>query len=87
MPRKPKKRPAVKAARPAVRRKARRSPPDAAEIAQLASIIEKHRESESAWLKLSVPSEEEDRWGALEDHLLAKGQRRDSDRRWKYFSK
>ena len=44
--------------------------------------------SERSWLSMTAPPEEEDRWGAVEDHLLAKPHESAHNlRRWKYFSK
>lgn len=87
MLRKPRKARAPKIPRKAAVRRKARPELSAADVAQFAPVAENHRQSEHAWLQLRVPPGEEDRWGAVEDHLLAKGERGDSERRWKYFGK
>lgn len=49
----------------------------------------RHQRSESAWQSLANPAPgEDDRWTAVEEHLLARSQGKDhSMRRWKYFAK
>lgn len=77
--------------RTAVRRRsaARKAPVEKftkAEVAFLAEKGDAHRHSEQAWQRLSAPPEEEDRWSAVEESLLARREV-DSERGWKYFSK
>jgi hypothetical protein len=44
-----------------------------------------HQQAEKAWQRLTSPPEGEDRWGAVEDNLLARSE--GTEKRWKYFSK
>ncbi len=69
---------------------ARKSPKETLnkeEIVQLDAVAENHRVSERAWQQLTAVPEGDDRWSAVEDNLLAKPDRGESERRWKYFSK
>lgn len=67
----------------------RRSPPSekltAEEIAQSESLSKLHARCEKAWKSLSDPPAEDDRWSAVEEHLIA--EREDPEKSWKYFSK
>lgn len=58
------------------------------EVASLEHQASLHQQAERAWLKLTEVPEEDDRWNAVEDHLLDKTLRDEhSERSWKYFSK
>lgn len=58
------------------------------EVATLAAQLERHEQSEKAWQRLATPEEGEDRWSAVEEHLLNKTQQsHHAERRWKYFAK
>ena len=83
---------AAKTARPAVKaaRKANASKPEFSveEVHDLEQQLLRHQQSEAAWQRLAAPPEGEDRWAAVEEHLLHKDQAHDhAERRWKYFSK
>ncbi len=92
----PAKRPKAKlqktAARPSQKteRKAKTLKPEfsAEEVVLFEHVLARHQQSESAWQKLTATTEDDDRWGEVEEHLLSKGQRQEhSERRWKYFAK
>ncbi len=60
----------------------------AEEVASLELVAARHAHSEEAWQKMTALPADEDRWSAVEEHLLAKPHEHDhSLRRWKYFSK
>lgn len=58
------------------------------EVGVLERDAARQAKSESSWLSMTTPPPGEDRWSAVEEHLLAKEQEHDhSERRWKYFAK
>lgn len=59
------------------------------EVEVLADQLERHQASERAWQRLAGLDETgEDRWSAVEEHLLSKDQQsQHAERRWKYFAK
>ena len=58
------------------------------DVADLEIDAARQARSERTWLSMTSPPHEEDHWGGIEEHLLAKGsQEQDSERRWKYFAK
>lgn len=86
--------PSRKAAKAPARRKAalrrplRAAKPElsAAEVEHFEDLEKRYRESEQAWLRMTAPPDGEDRWSAVEEHLLER-KADDAERRWKYFSK
>ena len=77
-----------KAAAPAVRRTAKKKAaanhisPD--EVVILEHQAAQSHKSEQSWLNMTAAPDGDDRWGAVEEHLLAKSQ---DDKTWKYASK
>lgn len=57
-----------------------------AEVNFFEQKAEAYRSSEEKWQRLSSPTPEEDRWSAVEDHLVARADHQQG-KDWKYFSK
>lgn len=58
------------------------------EVETLAAQLERHEASEKAWQRLAGLEEGDDKWSAVEEHLLARDQQaQHAERRWKYFAK
>ena len=89
------KRRAVRKATPAspVRRTLERKLPghiSPDEVISLEHQAAQHQKSELSWLSMTAapPADENDRWSAVEEHLLSRSREQDhSARRWKYFAK
>ena len=87
---KAKKKAALKKAAPRKRplRAARKAPEklNPKEVETLLTQLQSEERSEKAWLEMTSPKpgEEEDRWGQIEENLVAGAQ---SAKRWKYFAK
>ena len=85
--RKPRK--AVAARRPA--RKTSSAPRavemSAEEVAALELSATERRKIEQAWLNMSAPPEEEERWAPVDERPAKSRERGPSLRRWKFFSK
>jgi len=78
----------------AARRPARKKTPkprpiemSAAEVSALELSAAQRRKTELAWLNMSAPPEEADRWSPIEERPAKPRERGPSLRRWKYFSK
>lgn len=56
------------------------------EVSHLEGLVQRFEASEKAWQKMTAPLDDADPWTTVEDHLLERAAR-DSDRRWKFFSK
>jgi hypothetical protein len=83
-----------RAAKPAVRRKIVKKAKPAPEltphdVATLEVDAAAQTRSERAWISMTSAHQttEDEHWSGVEEHLLAKSQGQDSDRRWKYFAK
>lgn len=58
------------------------------EVIVLEQEAAQQNKSENSWLRMTAPPPGEDRWSAVEEHLLTREQEHDhSERRWKYFAK
>lgn len=58
------------------------------EVVQVEQQLALHNASERAWQRLTAAPEGEDRWSAVEEHLVYKAQAHDhAERRWKHFAK
>lgn len=60
----------------------------AEEVDLLQKSAESHKHAEQAWQKLADAGDDDDRWSAVEEHLLTRDlQQESAERRWKFFSK
>lgn len=85
----PKKRAVARRAVPAARKRALKiAKPEKisrADVTFLEQKAEAYRSSEEKWQRLAAEPEE-DRWSAVEEHLVARADH-DQGKDWKYFSK